>query len=54
MVVIKNTCRMHEVSTGHKRISFDMELSGEIELPLKTKMLVEYDTELKTITIKEL
>ena len=45
---------MHQVPTGHKRISFDSGFSEDIKLPLKTKMLVEYDTELKIITIKEL
>jgi len=45
---------MHQVPTGHKRISFDSEFSEELDLPLKTKLLVEYDTDLKIITIQML
>ena len=54
MAVIKSTCRIHDGPVGNKRITFDKELSSKITLPVKEKLLVEYDDETQIITIKEL
>lgn len=54
MSIIKNTCRIHLSKTGQKRITFTADFSDKLDLPLKTKHFVEYDTETKIITIKPL
>jgi len=54
MTIIKDTCRLHQVGTGHKRISFDKSFSVDLNLPEKTKLYVEYDDIKKELTIKEL
>lgn len=40
--------------TGQKRIAFTKDFSELLDLPLKTKLFVEYDTKTKIITIKQL
>lgn len=54
MSIIKDTCRIHLSKTGQKRITVPRDFSEQLDLPMKTKLIVEYDTETKTITIKQL
>ena len=54
MTIIKDTCRIHLSKTGQKRITLPRDFSEQLDLPLKTKLFVEYDTKTKVITIKQL
>lgn len=54
MSIFKSTCRIHNGPAGNMRITLDKDFSTRIELPVKKKLLVEYDDEIKTLSIKEL
>jgi hypothetical protein len=54
MSIIKDICRIHLSKTGQKRITFPRGFSDKLDLPLKTKLFVEYDTETKILTVKDL
>lgn len=54
MIIIKDTCRIHLSKTGQKRITLPRDFSEQLDLPLKTKLFVEYDIKTKVITIKQL
>lgn len=54
MTIIRDTCRIHESPAGQKRITLTGEYSVKMKLPLKTKLLVEYDTEMHILTVREL
>lgn len=54
MTIYTDTCRIHGSTTGQKRISLQRGFSEKLDLPLKTKFIVEYDTVEQIITIKRL
>lgn len=53
-MILRDTCRIHNSPTGQKRIQFDSKISKDINLPVKKKLLLVYDTDEKVLTISEL
>lgn len=54
MTIHTDTCRIHESPTGQKRISLSSDFSDKMDLPLKTKLIIEYDNVEKILIIKRL
>lgn len=54
MTIIKDICKIHESPTGQKRITLSKDYSTMMDLPLKTKLLIEYNTEKRILTVREL
>lgn len=52
MTIYTDTCRIHLSSTGQKRISLSGEFSKNVDLPLKTKLIIKYDTFEKILTVE--
>ena len=51
MTIYTDTCRIHESPTGQKRISLSGDFSEKMDLPLKTKLIIEYDDVRKILTV---
>lgn len=45
---------MHDGQTGNKQITLKEGFAKDVNLPTKKSLLVEYDTEERVLTIKEL
>lgn len=54
MTIYTDTCRIHKSPTGQKRISLSGSFSEKMDLPLKTKLIIEYDDVEKILIIKRL
>lgn len=53
-MIHKDTCRIHNSNTGNKRISFTGDFSTVLDLPMKTKLLAEFDDETGVLVIRTL
>lgn len=51
MTIHTDTCRIHESPTRQKRISLSGDFSEKMDLPLKTKLIIEYDDVQKILTV---